>query len=261
MKENFLAPLEKKSIAMQVSHVEHANAGHAALPMMGKTSAEWLDEGEELTVENVPFNEIRVPHMNAGKLLTATRQLLNDSAYDLPTLLSNSLIDAYAELVDKTFFGTTTPKGPKGIESVSGRTIVEADEYSLDPFLDALGAVEAERANPRFIVMGPELATKLRKLKVSAGSNQYILQSDPGSAWRNTIAGIPVLTCADVAAETAHLIDPDYVFMSVREDVEVEADASTFFTSVRTAIRSFGRIGWVFPRPEKLAAVKFNVTP
>jgi hypothetical protein len=51
------------------------------------------------------------------------------------------------------------------------------------------------------------------------------------------------------------------VFVVVRRDAEVALDSSPFFTSDRTAVRVTLRVGFAFPQPDAVVAVRITDAP
>jgi hypothetical protein len=72
---------------------------------------------------------------------------------------------------------------------------------------------------------------------------------------------VPLLTCPYVITTDNVVwgISMQYAYMIVREDVEVEADRSVFFTSDRIPLRAIVRLGFGFPHPPSL--VKISTKP
>lgn len=67
--------------------------------------------------------------------------------------------------------------------------------------------------------------------------------------------GVPIFSAAACDQGTAWLISRDRVFVVLRDDPEVVADSSPFFSSARTAIRAILRVGIAFPHEQAVVRV------
>ncbi|WP_324666443.1 Phage major capsid protein [Mycobacterium canetti] len=127
----------------------------------------------------------------------------------------------------------------------------------IDPFSDALYEAALFNGVISNWVCHPNTAKKLAVLKEESGSNKPLLGPDPTMPGRRQILGVPLLTSPYVTTvdDAVFGISRAYSHLVVREQAEVEADKSVFFTSDRVAVRAIVRLGFGFPAPATIVKI------
>jgi HK97 family phage major capsid protein len=84
-----------------------------------------------------------------------------------------------------------------------------------------------------------------------------LLQADPTQPGKRHILGVPLLTSPYVTTTLSPVwaIPAAQCFWVVRENAEVEAGRSVYFTSDRVAIRAIVRQGFGFPNPPAIVKI------
>jgi HK97 family phage major capsid protein len=126
---------------------------------------------------------------------------------------------------------------------------------NLDFAAQAISKAETVGATVTAFVTSPATALALATIKTATGSNEPVLGSDATSATSRRILGVPLFVSQYVPANTLYALDMSRVWMVVRDDAEVTADRSVFFTSDRVAVRATMRVGFAFPHPQSVVKV------
>ncbi len=119
-----------------------------------------------------------------------------------------------------------------------------------------MARAEGVGANVAGWLAHPDDALALSLLRTATGSNETLLQADPTQPARRVLQGRPLLVSPNVAVGDVYGIPEDRCVLVVREDADVVADASPFFTSDRTAVRATMRVGFGFPHQAAVVRIR-----
>lgn len=245
-----VAPIVAESIAATVSTVVTTEASSFRIPVVAADpSASWVAEGQEIPITDADLDEAIVEFAKLAGLTIITNELAADTSPQAAEAIGAGLARDMARKLDAAFFGALATPAPKGLAGLTGVSTVSAGAAftSVDPFIEAIGAAEAVGATLTAFVANPADVLAMSKVKKATGSNEPLLGSDPTMPVRRIVQGVPLLSSPAVAAGTVWGIPQSRVFLVIRQDAEVEADASVFFTSDRTAVRGKLRCGFAFP--------------
>lgn len=190
-------------------------------------SAAWV---AEIPVFDATLDELESTPSKLAGLMIITRELADDSSPETASTVGEGLARDCARKIYAAFFSAQAAPAPAGLASLTGASGV---------FTMAAGANWSN-------------VDALAKFKQATGSNVSLLQPDATAAGRSLIAGVPLLTSTAVPAGIVSGLDRTSAYLVIRDDVEIEADASAFFTSDRVAIRAWMRAGFGFPDPKAI---------
>ncbi|MBD8057224.1 phage major capsid protein [Rhodococcus ruber] len=224
------------------------------------TGAVWVNEGQEISTNDVVLDEELVTPSKLARVVPITRELANDSSPAATQIVGDSIARSLAKGIDQALFATVASPAPAGLSTLSGIGSIPAGTAwtSFDWAADALSAAETAGAQLTSWVTSPAVALALSKLRKATGSNEALLGADPTQPTRRIIAGLPLFISPDIEANTILGIPAAHVYTVVREDAEVVSDSSVFFTSDRVAIKGTVRVGFGFTHPA--AVQKITVT-
>ena len=245
-------PTVDESVAARVATVVHTGASSFRIPIVqADPTAAWVNEGAEIPTSDIDLDEASTNFHKLAGLSIVTNELAADSSPAAAEAIGAGLARDLARKVDIAFFGNVASPAPPGLGALSGTSPIDAGAAitNTDPFVEAIAAAEAVGATVDNFVANPADALVLAKVKKATGSNEPLLGVDATSPSRRVVAGVPLLTSPAVAVGTIWGLAKSRVYLVIREDAEVEADGSPFFTSDRTAIRGKLRVGFVFPHP------------
>lgn len=253
-------PLIAQSIAGQCLTSVVTGSTSYRIPVVNTDpSAAWVSEASELPVSDGDVSEINVPAYKLAALTVLSSELANDSDPAAVDVVGQGIVRDLTRKVDQALFTAATVDGPAGIPSLSGITTVSAgSSYSnIDAFSDAVYSAEQVNATLTAWVTNPATAKTLAKVKELSGSNKPLLAPDPTVPGRRQILGVPLLTSPYVSTTNNVVwgISQQYSYMVIREQAEIESDASVFFTSDRIAVRSILRVGLGFPHPASIIKI------
>jgi HK97 family phage major capsid protein len=260
-----IRPALALSVAAQVATVVHISTASFRIPIVAADpTAAFVAEGEEITPSDPTISELTVTPNKCAGLTIISSELANDTSPAAAETVGEGLARDIARRVDEAFFGDLSSPAPAGLESLTaGNAPTPVDASAgfdgTDAFAEAISLAETEGALLTSWVTSPAVALQLAKLREATGSNRPLLAPDPTVPTRRQILGLPVYTSPYVADSTIWGIPQDRTYVVVRQDAEVTADASVFFTSDRVAVRAIMRVGFGFPHP--LALVKITTEP
>ncbi|MCV7002812.1 phage major capsid protein [Mycolicibacterium alvei] len=230
-------------------------------------SNSWTQNGAEIPVSDPDINEIDVIPSGLKGLVVVTNELVADSDPSALDVVGQGLVRDLRTKLDAAFLGNTVANGPSGIESLTGvsETTLSFDG-SLDVIAEAVSLAENAGAPtvhpdglPNFsLVANPSDVLALSTAKVSDDSHQPLLGPDATKVTGRSALGVPIFSAPACEQGTAWLIPRDRVFVVLRDDPEVIADTSAFFSSARTAIRAVLRVGIAFPHEAAVVRVAID---
>lgn len=253
-------PVARASVAFQVSTVVQTASKEYRLPIVAADpSASFVAEGAEIPLTDQSIDELIVEPKKVAGLSVCSRELANDSSPEATQTIGDGLARDIAKKVDAAYFGNTTANGPAGLRALSGVTEIDgtAGLGDLDIFAEALAESENVGGSITSFVASPTVALALAQLKQysSAGSNLPLLQPDPTQPTRRLIQGVPLVVSPAVGNDVIWAIPQPFSYVVLREDVEVVADSSAFFTSDRIGVRATMRVAWGFPHPASVVKI------
>lgn len=250
-------PVTQRSVALQVATVIQTGGHGLRVPLVDTDpTAGWTAEGVEITPSDADLGEAVIGFSKVAGLTIITNELAADTSPAAATVVGDGLARDIARKLDAAFFGALALPAPSGLGALIGTTpIASAAFVDLDPFLEAQSAAEMNGATITAWVANPTDALTIAKIRTATGSNQTLLQVDPTTATRRTIAGVPLYVSPAVTLGTVWGIPRDRVIIAMRNDTRLDVDRSVFFTSDRTAIRATMRVGFGFVQPNAVIEI------
>lgn len=212
-------------------------------------SVAWHNEGESITQTNPVLGEITLSTTRLDAYVTASNELLEDSAFSTITWLSNLFTQAMAQEVDSQILnGTGAPcsgilTAAAGASVVMGSGLTNFSSVTPDHLSDMMRQLESVVLPGSFFVANEDTRHHLRTLKDSDGN--YLL-GDTGRVW-----GLPFYSrsvCpadADSAISTAFLAlcNPEYFVVGLRHgSMRMDMDPYTLLDTYKTRIRVVQRL-------------------
>ncbi len=189
-------PLEQASAFLASGPRIFDSANQIRIPKLGgPTNPAWHGENEQITEQDVTFDEVTLlpSTMKSVKVLTRfSNELARQSMVALDAALRDRLVRDVAAKLDAQFFsasgdGTSTPRG---LFAYTGtQTLAVGGALTLDHLHDAEGLVLAANVDParvRWLMTSREFV-RLRKVKDTTG--RYIIQPDPTEAGAYRLLG------------------------------------------------------------------------
>jgi HK97 family phage major capsid protein len=260
----FIQPVEAASVAFRASTSVRTSGHEFRLPVVSADpTAAWVAEGAEIPVSDPTLSELVVTPTAVKGLVVISSELANDSSPAAAEVVGAGLARDVARKVDTAFVGNLLAPAPTGLASRAGVTAVSGGStaggtvlVNLDPLVEAVSRAEEVGATVDAFVMSPATALRLARLKTApSGSNEPLLGRDVTEPGERRILGVPVFVQPDVPVDTIYAFDSSRVFTVLREDAEITADSSVFFTSDRVAIRATLRLGLAFPHPASIVRI------
>lgn len=256
--ELLVQPIITESVAAQVATVVTTTASSFRVPAVQEDpSASWVAEGEEIPVSDAVLAEAVADFHKLAGLVIVTNELAADSSPQAAAAIGDGLARDMARKLDEAWFGNLAAPAPKGLAGLAGVSTVAAGASitNTDPFVEAIAAADTVGAVLTSFVVNPADALALAKVKKATGSNEPLMSTDPSTPTRRVVSGLPLFTTPAVAEGTLWGIAQSRAYLVIREDAEIEADPSPYFTSDRTAVRGKTRVGFAFPHPAALVKI------
>lgn len=248
-------PVEAHSIALQASTLTTTVSTETRFPYLATdVSSDWTAENAEITQSDPTLDEIVVTPSKIAALHVMSSEAGNDTNPAIAGIVGDSMVRSIAKDIDAAFFGAKGGNAVQqaGLEDLTGFTAVDpgTDWADLDAFVEAIYNAENLGLTVNSFVANPADAKILAQLKVSTGSNQPLLGTDPTNPTRRVIQGVQLLVAPGVTQGTIWGLPKNRLHVVRRNDTELAVDKSVYFTSDRVAIRATARYGFGFSQPE-----------
>lgn len=220
-------------------------------------AAAWTEEGAEIAVTDSAVDEITVSPYKLAALTVVSSELAADSTPGAQEVIGAGIVRDLSRKLDAALFTATTTNGPSGLPSLTGVQTYTAAEMTdvVDALIGATYAVEAANGHIMTWVCHPETAARISSLKEGTSSNRPLLGADVTQPGARLLLGSPMITSPYVDEDTVWGIDPTFSQLIIRQNAEVLADHSVYFSSDRVAIRGIIRAGFAFAHPGSIAKV------
>lgn len=262
-----LEPVEEQALATQVSSVLRTRAHTLRLPQLSRTpAADWVAEGEEIDVSDAEFAEVTVTPAKLAGLSVVSNELISDSNPTASELIGAGLVRDITDKLDAAYFGPAPSGGdvrPGGLEAVGHTELQTApiNSWSSLAFVEhGLHLARVNGAQPSSWAVSPATFRDLAVIPDAEGSARSLLASDPTAPAARRLAGLPLLVSPAVEDNVIWAIDASQAFVVIREDVQLEADPSPYFSKDSTAVRAILRAGFGFSNPAGIVKIVGDLT-
>lgn len=182
-------PLEQASVFLAAGpRIFDTDGSPVRIPKLGgATDVSWYGENEQITDDDVDFDEVTLLPSTIKSVKTLTRfsnELARQSVVSLDAAIKDRLVKDVADKLDAAFIAGTGDTGttPVGILNYADTQEIDTvGTIGFDALLDAWGLLLGANANTAASkwLMRPETFVALRKIKQGTDSNQYVLTPDP----------------------------------------------------------------------------------
>jgi HK97 family phage major capsid protein len=252
-----IQPLQRQSVALQVSSVISTNSHTTRFPIIAADPVSaWTAEGSEINVTDANVQELEVTPKKLAGLTIVTNELVDDSDPSALEVVGNGLVRDLQVRLDNAFFTGATANGPSGLESISYQLVNPGASYTnLDPFAEALSKAEQVGATITAWCAHPKTLLALQQIKVGTGFTSPLLSTDPSSPTKRSIFGVPIYWSPGVDEGAVWGVPILKAFVVIKTGTSVVVDRSAFFSSDRSAVRCTLRASFAFPHPAAIIRI------
>lgn len=225
-------PLQQASTFLAAGPVILDSSAPVRVPrIVNGVTAGFVAEGAQITDGDVAFDEVTLlPSTLKGLkvLVKLSNELIRTSVVGLEAVLRTRLVTDVANALDAALWdGAGTSDTIKGILRQTGIATGALDLTDPDSLIDGLATAQGNKVNPTHWVMTAASFAKIRKVKITTGSKQYVV--DPTTIQNGTelrLFGLPVILTDNIpAAATKNrvaLVDMSKVVVARDVDAEVK---------------------------------------
>ena len=188
--------LQEANVLRTISHVIQTNSGEHKIPVVASEgTAAWLEEEAAYTESNTQFSQVSLGAHKLGTLIKVSEELLNDSAFDLMSYLSDEFGRRLGNAEEQAFLtGTGQPTGilTDTNGASAGSTAAKADALTFDDLIDLFYSLKAPYRQNAVFLMNDDTVKAIRKMKDK--NDQYIWQPSVQVGQPDRILNCPVYT-------------------------------------------------------------------
>ncbi len=190
--------LQEANVLRTISHVIQTNSGEHKIPVVASEgTAAWLEEEAAYTESNTQFSQVSLGAHKLGTLIKVSEELLNDSAFDLMSYLSDEFGRRLGNAEEQAFLTGTGTGQPTGIltdtnGASAGSTAAKADALTFDDLIDLFYSLKAPYRQNAVFLMNDDTVKAIRKMKDK--NDQYIWQPSVQVGQPDRILNCPVYT-------------------------------------------------------------------
>lgn len=205
----------------------------------------WADEFSTLTAHANSYKSITLTGYLDSCLTLISRQLMNNSNFDVLGLTVSRMAVAYASFFEKQCLKGTSGKATGILSGVAAEhtvTAAAANKLTLDELIDVQEAIPDVYQQGAIWVMSRKTRAFIRKLKDNDG--KYLLNPDATAPWGYVLLGKPVFVSENMdemeAGKDAILYgDPSGLAVKESEALEIQVLYDQYATQ-----HAVGVLGW-----------------
>ncbi len=223
-------PLEQASTFLAAGPVILDSSSPLRVPrIVNGVTAGFVAEGAQITDGDVAFDEVTLlPSSLKGLkvLVKLSNELIRTSVVGLEAVLRTRLVTDVAHALDAALWdGAGASNTVKGILRQTGIATGTLNLADPDSLIDGLATAQGNKVTPTHWVMTAASFAAIRKVKIAAGSKQYVV--DPTTIQNGTelrLLGLPVIITDNIpnASSKARVALVDMSKVVVARDVDAE---------------------------------------
>ena len=197
-KNQLIQKLQKANVLRTISHVIQTNSGeHKIQVVASEGTAAWFEEEAAYTESNTQFSQVSLGAHKLGTLIKVSEELLNDSAFDLMSYISDEFGRRLGNAEEQAFLTGNSTGQPTGIltdtnGASAGSTAAKADTLTFDDLIDLFYSLKAPYRQNAVFLMNDDTVKAIRKMKDK--NDQYIWQPSVQAGQPDRILNCPVYT-------------------------------------------------------------------
>ncbi len=178
---------EEENIFRQLATVIQTSSGDRKIPIVtSKGEAVWMDEEEAYSLSDDVFGQASLSAYKVGTAIKISEELLNDSAFDLPSYIAKEFARRVGAKEEEAFFVGDGKGKPTGIFADAGGAedgvTTSGAAITFDDIMELFYSLKSPYRKKAVWVMNDTTVKALRKLKDNTGN--YI--------WNPSVqAGVP----------------------------------------------------------------------
>jgi HK97 family phage major capsid protein len=175
------------------------------LPLLtGRGAAGWTSEGAAYNEADETFGSVTFGAHKMTRIVQVSEELLQDSAFDIQSMLARRFGQSLAVLENTAFIAGTGSGQPKGMATVgglaTGKTTGGATAITFDEVIDLSHSVIPPYRQNAVWLMSDGILAYLRKIKTGVASdNRYIWQESATAGAPSLLWGFPWYIDPDMA--------------------------------------------------------------
>lgn len=249
----------KSPLFNAIKKIYFSSAQHS-IPIMkeGLSDFAGLQELAEYTKDALSLSSVNLVPIKIGKLVMLTKELIEDSGYNIVGTVLNEFSNSLARSLEKFIVkgltvGNTSAEGLESFNSSSdsSKEVILNQEVSVDDILAMYYALPIEYRENATWVMSDAMAQKLSSLKTSDGypifTPSYLYNSPVGTS--SLLLGRPVIINNNIDAElTTQDKKPIFfgdlnraLLIGIRRELEISRSNEVAFLTDSVAIKGVAR--------------------
>ncbi|MDM2493488.1 phage major capsid protein [Mycobacteroides abscessus] len=266
LSQAIVAPLQERSTFLSLPGINiYDTAAPLRIPRAASTAptAAFVAPGVQITDSNVALDELPLLPTERTSLKTLTKisnELIRQATLSLESVLTQRITMDQSLVLDAALWnGTGNTNTIKGILKAGGITTSVQANLLTDPdvLIDELAAMSERFVTPTVLVMRPTTYAALRKIKVGAADNRYVI--DPSAAFATgtlQLLGLPVVLTVNVPANAVAILDTTHVHVARDTDNSVTILDQTFGDYDAIGIRTVSRYDVVIDAGAAVSLIK-----
>lgn len=196
--------LDEENIFRKLAHVIHTSSGERKIPVAAsKGTAAWTDEEAAYSESDDSFGQVSIGAHKLTTMIKVSEELLNDSAFDIPSYIAKEVARRIGEAEEEAFFNGNGKGKPLGILAAAGGaevgvTAASGTKITADEIIDLFYSLKAPYRRNAVFIMNDSTVRDIRKLKNATGD--YLWQPSLTADTPDRILNRPVYTSAYMPA-------------------------------------------------------------
>jgi HK97 family phage prohead protease/HK97 family phage major capsid protein len=207
----------------------------------------WYGDGDEIAPGDPTLVALEAVPKKLAHIVQVNNEVIDDSEPSVVDVLNNHLAVMLGLKLDLAIF-EGDPEGEGDEDEINGMLHVEGIQHakepaSYDPFIEAVGKLQAEDAPGPYVAVGPPSVFTALALLKDKNENQLAPPRE-----------MPKVLTSTQVSET-FVYSPSQVVLVRRQDAEIELDRSRLFNKDQSEVRGKARADLLLPNPEAVVVL------
>ncbi|MCY1145258.1 phage major capsid protein [Actinoplanes sp. Pm04-4] len=229
--------------------VPFSNAKFTIPQLATSSDPAYTAEGAQIAEGTLTFAGPTLDPIKFASLFTASSEVIEDSAVDVPNLVSSTMLRDLTNKVDRSLFAGTGTNDLAGLSLAANSTAMSlaagVTAVRWDDVIDAYVSILTQGGMPTVIWAHPLQWAALVKARENGASGGAYLAGTPSGDPIRSAMGLPILPSANVPVRTVFVADGTRLYVGIRRDFALSKSVDYKFDSDVTSWRLTHRIAGV----------------
>lgn len=259
--------LQEENIMRGLVHVISTGSGQHKIPIVAShASGSWVEEEGQIPESDDSFDQISLSAYKFATMIRVSRELLNDSAFDLPSYIAHEFVRRAGAAEEEAILVGNGLHKPTGLlhdtlGAQTGVTAASASAITAEELIDLQHSLKSSYRRNACFIMNDATIQAIRKLK--DGMGQYIWQPGlkegaPDMLFNQRVLTSNYMPLIGAGEKTILYGDYSYYWLAEREGRSMERLNELYAVTDQVGFKMTERLDGRLILPEAVKVLKMK---